>query len=66
MKRRCNRNQLMRIMAEIAPIRCLVLIMAFHAIHHRYRLFLRDDTPVGHRPMTDSALDSGLFMMHLV
>src|ERR1700678_3237290 len=53
-------------MAEIAAIRGFVLVMAFHAIHHRCGLFLRDNAPLRHRAVTDSALDSGLLMMHLV
>ncbi len=61
-----GRNSLLRVMAEIAAIRGLVLIMAFHAIHHRCGLFLHHNVAIRHRAMTNSALDSGLLMMHLM
>ena len=61
-----SETKLLRIMAEIAAIRGLVLVMAFHAIYHRCGLFLRDNVPICHGTMTHSALDSGLLMMRLV
>ena len=53
-------------MAEIAAIRSLVLVVAFHAFDHRCGLFLRDHAPLRHRAVTHRALDSGLLIMRLV
>src|SRR5260370_12169542 len=56
----------MRVMAEVAAVRSLLLVMAFHTVRHGGGPFLPDDGPLRYWTMTNRVLDVSLLIMHLV
>src|SRR5260370_21440486 len=56
----------MRVMSEVAAVRCLLLVMAFHTVRHGGGRFLPDDGPLRYWTMTNRALDVSFLIMHLV